>query len=76
MRTYAYVRIRPRGKRVESTRVRRRTYVFGRVENAWSPRTYALDTWCPSACLRRNPTISDVPRGVHALRDFAAGCAM
>ena len=41
MRTYAYVRIRPRGKCVESTCVRTRTYVFGRMENAWSPRTYA-----------------------------------
>ena len=55
MRTYAYVRIRPRGKCVESTYVRIRTY-----STAWSP----------SGCPRRNPTISDVPRGVHALRDL------
>ena len=54
IRTYAYVRIRPRGKCVESTYVRVRTH-----STAWSP----------SGCLRRNPTISDVPRGVHALRD-------
>ena len=61
MRTYAYVRIRPHGKCVESTYVRVRTH-----STAWSP----------SGCLRRNPTISDVPRGVHALRDFDPGCAM
>jgi hypothetical protein len=40
---------------VESTYVRVRTH-----STAWSP----------SGCLRRNPTISDVPRGVHALRDL------
>jgi hypothetical protein len=40
MHTYAYVRIRPRGKRAESTRVRTRTYVSGRMENVWSPHAY------------------------------------
>ena len=40
MRTYAYVRIGPRGKRAESTCVRTRTYVSGRVENVWSPHAY------------------------------------
>jgi hypothetical protein len=72
MRTYAYVRIRPRGKCVESTCVRTRTYVPGRLSAPSAlVRTHST-AWSPPACLRRIPTISDVPRGVHALRDFAA----
>jgi hypothetical protein len=62
MRTYALISIRPRGKRMESTCVRTRKYVFGRVENARSPHR-PRGKCVESTCVRTHSTASAI-RGI------------